>query len=302
MNFTSKTDLENFKLNIENMIKFISYKNFSSDTEADSKRFLLIGGIKAAFYIILIVIALFGNLLIIAVIFFNKFLRKPTNYYILNLAICDLAIVFTSMWVQIVIGLNENWVLGEYFCKLNSYMQMVSVIASVLTLSAIAYDRYLGIVHPFKSRYSSTNQCYVIITFIWIFAGVISIPTYIYRTYREQKWFDYTEKSCDDFGWPYELAFDSNGCVIKIQPEKRIYYTTVILLLFFLPILIMSIAYSIVINKLWTTDVIGDGGQSKNGVLKQRRKVVVMLVWVLGIFFICWYLNKKAFWLFIEVK
>jgi len=97
MNFTSKTDLENFKLNIENMIKFISYKNFSSDTEADSKRFLLIGGIKAAFYIILIVIALFGNLLIIAVIFFNKFLRKPTNYYILNLAICDLAIVFTSM-------------------------------------------------------------------------------------------------------------------------------------------------------------------------------------------------------------
>ncbi len=288
MNFTSKADLENFKLNIEDMIKLISYKNFSTNSDVDSSRSLFIGVTKAVFYIILIIIALFGNLLIIAVIFFNKFLRKPTNYYIFNLAICDLAIVFTSMWVQIVLGLNENWVLGEYFCKLNSYMQMVSIIASVLTLSAIAYDRYHGIVHPLESRYSSTNQCYIIITLIWIFSCVISIPTYIYRTYREQKWFDYDEKSCDDFGWPYELAFDSKGCVIKVQLEKRVYYTTVILLLFFLPILIMSISYSIVINKLWTLNVIGEGGQVKSSVLKQRRKVIIMLVWVLGVFFVCW--------------
>lgn len=166
---------------------------------------------------------------------------------------------------------------------------MVSIIASVLTLSAISCDRYLGIVHPLESRDSSDRNCYIIITLIWIFSIVISIPTYVFRTYREQHWLDYTKKTCDDYGWPYELTRDNEGCVVKTQPEKRIYYTTVILLLFFLPILIMTITYSVIIKKLWTKNVIGEGAlEVKHAIVRRRRKVVVMLVWVLVIFFICW--------------
>lgn len=151
---------------------------------------------------------------------------------------------------------------------------MVSIIASVLTLSAISCDRYLGIVHPFESRDSSDKNCYIIITLIWIFSIVISIPNYVYRTYREQHWLDYTKTTCDDYGWPYELTRDSEGCVVKTQPEKRIYYTTVILLLFFLPIFIMTITYSVIIKKLWTKNVIGEGAlEIKHAIVRRRRKV-----------------------------
>ena len=150
---------------------------------------------------------------------------------------------------------------------------MVSIIASVLTLCAISYDRYLGIIHPFKSFEPNNKSCCIIIAFIWIFSIAISIPTYVYRTYREQTWSDYTKKSCDDFGWPYALTTDSDGCVVKVWHEKRIYYTTVILLLFFLPIFIMSITYSIIIRKLWKRQVIGETAQVNEVITKKRRQV-----------------------------
>jgi hypothetical protein len=218
MNFTSESELNEFTKNIEKLIINMSYKSFSNHTtNVYSNRMYWLMTLKIALYIVLIVVALLGNLLIIFVIWFNKFLRNTTNYFILNLAICDLAIVLSCMWVQIFMTLSEQWLLGEIFCKINSYMQMVSIISSVLTLSAIAYDRYLGIAHPFKPRDSSNKLNYFIIVSIWLFSIIISIPTYMYRTYREQNWSDFSEKTCDDFGWPYKLSKDLNGCVIKTR-------------------------------------------------------------------------------------
>lgn len=125
MNFSSKQELEAFKLHIEEIIKLISYKNFTGREKSSEAMYIDV--IKASLYIIQICIALFGNSLIIAVICFNRFLWKPTNYYILNLAICDLAIVLSCMWVQIVIGFNENWVLGNII-NLKTILKMKIVI------------------------------------------------------------------------------------------------------------------------------------------------------------------------------
>jgi hypothetical protein len=100
---------------------------------------------KLVLYIITILTSLIANILIIVVIFSDKTLRsKPTNYFIINLAVCDLAIVFVCAWVQILSTSNSYWVLSLTYCKIKSYLQMVSEIASVFTLTLIAYDRYIG--------------------------------------------------------------------------------------------------------------------------------------------------------------
>jgi hypothetical protein len=231
--------------------------------------------VKIVLYIIAMLISLVGNMLIILVILFNKFMRKSTNFFILNLAICDLAILFSCMWVQIIVSVSKYWIWGELFCKVNSFLQMVSIIASVLTLSLISCDRYIGILHPLKSKIITRRSYYFFIAAIWIVSIVISIPTYVYRTYTERKWVDFVERHCDDLGWPVSLVKDDNGCVLKtIRPLKRVYYTTVILSLFFLPIFIMSITYSIVIKKLWTNDVIGEiASVNKELVIRKRKKV-----------------------------
>lgn len=252
----------------------MSYYNFTNDLPV-SNAFTWLTFIKVTLYVIFILLAIIGNSLIILVISFNNFMRKSTNYFILNLAICDLAIVFSCMWVHIVLSLNKFWILGEFFCKFNTFLQMVSVIASVLTLASISCDRYFGIAHPFK-QILTKKRALGILAFIWIFSVIISIPSYIYRSYTERKWADFTETHCDDIGWPTALLIDENGCAInKIQPIKRIYFTSVILFLFFIPILIMSITYSFLIFKLSKKQVLGESySEEKRIDLERRRKVI----------------------------
>ena len=267
-----------------------SYHNFTkANGPTTDTRLLILNTVKILLYSIIILIALIGNSLIILVIGFNRFMRKSTNYFILNLAVCDLAILVSCVWVHIVMTINKHWVLGKLFCKINSLMQMVSVIASVLTLSLISCDRYFGVMYPLKARITS-KRSYAFIAATWIIAVLISVPSFIYRSYTERRWADLTENLCDDNGWPKTLVKNEDGCVLKItQPSKQIYFTAVILLLFFMPILIMLITYSIIINKMWKSEILGESVSEDNkNILRRRKRVIVMLIWILAIFVVCW--------------
>jgi hypothetical protein len=106
---------------------------------------------KLLAFVIIILTSLIANILIIVVIFSDKSMRsKPTNYFIINLAVCDLVVVLLCSWAQILSTINSSWVLSLTYCKIKSYLQMVSEIASVFTLTLIAYDRYIG---NFRKKY-----------------------------------------------------------------------------------------------------------------------------------------------------
>ena len=230
--------------------------------------------VRLSLYALLIVSCLAGNCLLIAVICSNKALMsRATNYFILNLAVCDLAILASCVWVGMVSSVNEYWVLGSFFCKLNSYMQMVSIVAGVLTLVAIACDRYVGVMHPMRTRLSK-RRIVASIIFIWLVSLTISLPSYVFRHYTERRWSDFVEVYCDDLGWPIELVEDEHGCAHVTRPGKRIYYTTVSAIMFFLPMLVMGLTYSIMICKLRRVEMIGEAASyGKQTVFRKRKKV-----------------------------
>ena len=154
---------------------------------------------------------------------------------------------------------------------------MISLLANVLTLSLISYDRYFGIVHSLKSRITS-KKSYLYITFIWIMSAILSFPSYFYRVYIEKKWSDFVERHCDDNGWPISLVKDENGCVVEMtRPLKKLYYTLIILFLFILPFFIMTISYCKIIGTLWRNDEdVGDRRYSRKAteiIIKRRKKV-----------------------------
>ena len=68
-------------------------RNMIDSTNTENS-LVMIQIIKILLYLIMILAGLAGNLLIIIVILLNKFMKNPTNYFILNLALCDLAILF----------------------------------------------------------------------------------------------------------------------------------------------------------------------------------------------------------------
>ena len=49
--------------------------------------------------------------------------RPKINYFILNLCFCDLMIVIWCSWVHMINSVSENWRMGAFFCRFNTYVQ-----------------------------------------------------------------------------------------------------------------------------------------------------------------------------------
>ena len=295
----SLTEFNNLVDNIDELRHLISYFNYSklNDEKLKEEKTIAENGFsffQIILYTIVVLISLAGNISILAVIYFDKSKRKSTNLFIFNLALCDMAILISCAFVQFMTSFNKYWMFGELFCKLNSFFQMVSILASVLTLLTIAVDRYIGILHPLKSKmYAQNKYYYLAIGLIWLTSISISIPTYIYRKYKEIHWLDFVEQICDDSGWPFHLKMNKDGCAIRVESQfKRIYYTFIITILFFIPFMIMIYLYSIMIHKLWRNreevDQMVQSNNNRETLVKNQKKSILMLILILVTFFICW--------------
>jgi hypothetical protein len=92
-------------------------------------------------YVIIIVLAVGGNLLVFLVIAVNRKLRTVTNTFILSLAVSDILIAALNMPLQLLYYIKNEWTLGWVMCKLSRYLQGVVIVSSILTLTGIAVDR-----------------------------------------------------------------------------------------------------------------------------------------------------------------
>lgn len=88
---------------------------------------LIEAGLKVAFYAVVMVIALLGNILVIVIVYRSKRMHTTTNYYLVNLAASDLAVILSCSWVHLATDLSEGWILGAFFCKFNSFVQGKSI-------------------------------------------------------------------------------------------------------------------------------------------------------------------------------
>jgi hypothetical protein len=69
--------------------------------------------------------------------------------------------------------LNIKWQLGRVLCKLGPGLQTIISITSALSITSIAIDRWINIVHS-KRKAQKNNLIYQIICFIWILSFIIS--------------------------------------------------------------------------------------------------------------------------------
>ncbi|KAF0314268.1 QRFP-like peptide receptor [Amphibalanus amphitrite] len=70
-----------------------------------------------------------------------------------------------------------TWTLGPVLCLGVHYIQTVTAICSVLTLTAISLERYYVILHPMKAQYICTrSQANRTVVAIWVLSFVLACP------------------------------------------------------------------------------------------------------------------------------
>ncbi|NXD11895.1 GPR83 protein, partial [Nothocercus nigrocapillus] len=272
---------------IRNISSFFSWDNYSladwqsfvgrSRYGAESQN-LTAKALLIAAYSFIIVCSLFGNVLVCHVVVRNKRRHSATSLFTMNLAVADITITLLNTPFTLARFVNSTWIFGKGMCHVSRFAQYCSLHVSALTLTAIAVDRHQVIMHPLKPRIS-TAKGVIYIFVIWIMAACFSLPHAIYQKlftfeYREEV----TRCLClPDFPEPAPLFW------------KYLDLTTFILL-YVLPLLIISAAYTTAAKKLWLRNVIGDVTAEQYFALrKKNKKTVKMLMLVVILFAVCWF-------------
>lgn len=94
---------------------------------------------------IIIVMAIIGNSFVIAAFCLKPKLRKPTNYFILNLAVADLTLAILVLPMSAVYDIHGKWVFSSVVCLIWTVVDILVSTASIFTLVAISADRYMAI-------------------------------------------------------------------------------------------------------------------------------------------------------------
>uniref|UniRef100_A0A3P9C2D6 C3a anaphylatoxin chemotactic receptor-like n=1 Tax=Maylandia zebra TaxID=106582 RepID=A0A3P9C2D6_9CICH len=111
-------------------------------------------------------------------------MKKTVNsIWFLNLAIADF--LFTAFLIFSVISLSQShqWPFGQFVCKLNNFVSLVNMFASIFTLTAISLDRCLSIwVVVWAQNKRTVCKARLICVGIWVTAAICSTPYATFRT------------------------------------------------------------------------------------------------------------------------
>ena len=135
---------------------------------------------KTFAYCLIFIVSLAGNTLIAIIVYKTKTMRKPINFFIINMAISDL--LFPIIVIPGVIQdlYTDSWLiggpLGQALCKLFYFFADLSGAVSVQSLILIAVDRFGAVVFPLRSPLISSKLCPFFILATWIVAIAVNSP------------------------------------------------------------------------------------------------------------------------------
>ena len=93
-------------------------------------------------FFIIGVVGIAGNMLVVFAVVCNRKMRgSMTNLLITNLACADLMIMILGVPEIIQFMMNKGWTFDNLTCRLNRYILVTSLYASVLTLLSLCVER-----------------------------------------------------------------------------------------------------------------------------------------------------------------
>ena len=231
------------------------------------------------YYCLIFVLTLMGNIIIGIIVYRTRSMRKPINFFIVNMAMSDLLfpiVYFPSIVAKINYG---YWLLGgpvgQALCKLHNVLVYVSVFVSIQSLALIAVDRYGAVVFPLHSPLISSKRCRFLILITWIIAVAANIPD----------------------AMAFELVEYQEGlvCVLKSNEvfgeslSYRNYAVSKLVIFWYVPLVLIAILYLIVFIKLKSQNIPGEGSASGREQHSRRQKnVLKMSIAIVVTFIVCW--------------
>ncbi|XP_060909819.1 C-X-C chemokine receptor type 2-like [Labrus mixtus] len=221
--------------------------------------------IVSAFYVLIFVLAIPGNLVVGLVIGLSKQTLPPSDLYLLHLAVADLLLALTlPFWAT---SVTQGWVFGDVMCKIVTIIQELSFYSSILFLTCISMDRYMVIVRAMEARRANRRMVsWGVCAAVWGIGTLLSLPGLLHSSYKPDTSHDSSQLMC---GEHYTLGSASNW-----RLATRVLRHT---LGFLIPLAVMLPCYGVTIKRLL---------RIRGGF--QRQKAMRVIFFVVVAFLLCW--------------
>uniref|UniRef100_A0A8D0GXH5 Substance-P receptor n=1 Tax=Sphenodon punctatus TaxID=8508 RepID=A0A8D0GXH5_SPHPU len=253
---------------------FFRYHN-GSFNESDANQFIQPAwqiALWAVAYSLIVIVSVVGNIVVMWIILAHKRMRTVTNYFLVNLAFAEASMAAFNTVVNFTYAIHNEWYYGLTYCRFHNFFPIAAVFASIYSMTAIALDRYMAIIHPLKPRLSATSTK-IVICVIWLLALLLAFPQGYYSVTL-----DLPGRVVCFIDWPEHHR----------RPYDKAYFCCVTVLTYFLPLLVIGCAYSVVGITLWASEIPGDSSDRYHEQVSAKRKVVKMMIIVVCTFAICW--------------
>lgn len=133
--------------------------------------------LSCTFVMLIIVLAIAGNVLVILAFKGFRRIRRVTNYFVVSLAVADILVAVVSMpvWVAYIVSGPPLFIRKPLLQMLWTGTDITVSVASIWNLTCVSIDRYLCITGPlyYHARMTS-KRAIVIITTIWLYSIVVA--------------------------------------------------------------------------------------------------------------------------------
>ncbi|XP_053994997.1 RYamide receptor-like isoform X1 [Hylaeus volcanicus] len=275
MDFSIETTLMDLAVNASSNIS--TEINFENKHEVSPLPLVILSILYGSISIFAVV----GNSLVIWIIGTSKRMQNVTNIFIGNLALADIVIGLFSIPFRFQGALLQRWDLPYFMCPFSPFVQILSVNVSIFTLTAIALDRHRAILKPLSVKPTKRTAKLVIAT-IWIISGILATPVAIAHRVMEAKNKNPDPRNPDDF--------KSICMYVNLSQNAMLIYGAVLAFLqYLMPLSIISCVYARVALKLWGSTAPGNAEDSRDAnMIKNKIKVIKMLITVVVLFGLCW--------------
>lgn len=235
--------------------------------------------IMTVLYALTMLISLLGNFILIYIIWKVREARSLTSFMFFNMAVADLLVTVSVMPSNINDFYNDfNWPIkggfGDFTCRTVQYINHISLMASILSLTFMAIDRFYVVNYPLESRARTHwfRDSKYVSPLIWILSSALMPIVPILYFLNKQN------SSC-------ELYPLGNYKVTILAFMVFLFLAT-----YLCPLVIITILYGKTARTIWFRRTPGERlsktQQSQDEISKKR--VIRMLVFIVTVFALCW--------------
>ncbi|KAL7069793.1 hypothetical protein ACQ4LE_010936 [Meloidogyne hapla] len=224
------------------------------------------------------VVGTVGNLLVVWVVVSCKKMQTVTNVFIANLAVSDLLVCFSSIWLTPSYTYIGHWIWGGWLCYSLPLFQGASIFISSLSLTAIALDRYwvICLAPPNRSAtqmHTSKQVCIAVICLIWCVSILLALPYAVHMRIAQVQWPCHFSLCVEDW--------------VDLEDLRSVYGVITAILQFVLPFAIIGRSYRLIWRFIETrrAQLLRPISEAQ---MNRKQRLLRMLVRMVLVFGCCW--------------